>query len=219
MKKRSARCFVSTSCVFLMAVGLTGAQLGLGDDPAQFDQRIESAWQSRDLSFLEANLTGDARYSSSGTADQSKEQWLTIIERSSGAGRTVLRSKSGAMDRRWLRLGASVLPPAHNRTPTFGSVSCGVPEWAAGIRSVGRFARRSVPRRSAERADRRTFIRCQGLPPEQRCFRHRDWFTWHPVPPMPCVPASKEVVVEFIVKPDGTVRRFVFSVARRILDS
>jgi TonB family protein len=92
MSKRSTRWLPSTTCIIVaLTVRLTFAgQIGLGDDPWQFDRLIETAWQNRDLAFLDANLTGDAHYSIHGTAEHSKAEWLESVGRSSGAARTLV---------------------------------------------------------------------------------------------------------------------------------
>jgi TonB family protein len=89
MNGRSNRWLVTTTCIIVvLAVRLMRAGPGgLGDDPSQFDRLIETAWQHRDLAFFEDNLTGDARCSTDGTADQTKPECIESVRHSSGVPR------------------------------------------------------------------------------------------------------------------------------------
>ncbi|MBV9146385.1 MAG: nuclear transport factor 2 family protein [Acidobacteria bacterium] len=64
-------------------------QAPLGDDPAQFDARVEAATVRHDANFFSTVLAEDVRFTHGTGLVQNKQQWVDSIRK--GAGQTVVR--------------------------------------------------------------------------------------------------------------------------------
>jgi TonB family protein len=61
----------------------------LGDDPATFDQQIDTATLEKDAAFIDAVVANDALFTHAGGMQWSKERWLNAVRSYNGQARNV----------------------------------------------------------------------------------------------------------------------------------
>jgi hypothetical protein len=79
-------------CVLLLVVSAARAEApsdSLGDDPAQFDKKLEAAALHSDTAFLQTVLSDDVRFTHGTGAVWDKHQWLEMVPRYSFIARTL----------------------------------------------------------------------------------------------------------------------------------
>lgn len=65
----------------------TAATGTLGNNPATFDQQIETAFLNRDVAFIDAVVAADARFTHDGGTVWNKQQWLDAVKIYPGGAR------------------------------------------------------------------------------------------------------------------------------------
>jgi hypothetical protein len=85
------RVLVFVGGVLLAAAAAVAQQLAdnLGDDPGQFDQRLEAATLRHDTAFFQTVLSTDVRFTHGTGAVWDKHQWLKMMPKSTATTRTL----------------------------------------------------------------------------------------------------------------------------------